>query len=382
MGAMAMVAKRPNELGSSSRLWDVACFGALPVVILGYAGWWVAHAGVRERDFRIFRTAALAVMHGSSPYPPALPSVLGHFDKFVYPPLSAFLFVPLAWLPLRVGELVMFALGIACILVALRLLAVKDWRCFGIALVAAPALNSILLGAVTSVLFLGTAATWRYRERAALSGVLAAAVSVMKLFLWPLGLWFVVTRRWRATLTFCSACCVLGLGAWGAIGFAGFRSYPELLRVLSKVEQARGYGVVSLAHVSGHAAEFLTLGLVGIVAIAVMVAARGPDADRRAFVVAVLGALIATPLLWLHYFVLLYVPIALYRPRLSGVWFLPLALWLTPVTQPQGSIWRICVALAVTGAVAASTVRRVSTPDFSRPSDLRPLQRGRNSSPA
>jgi hypothetical protein len=122
---------------------------------------------------------------------------------------------------------------------------------------------------------------------------------------------------------------------------------------------------------------------VGIVAIAVTVAARGPDADRRAFVVAVLGALIATPLLWLHYFVLLYVPIALYRPRLSAVWFLPLALWLTPVTQPQGSIWRICVALAVTGAVAASTVRRVSTPDFSRPSDLRlPLQRGRNSSPA
>ena len=33
-----------------------------------------------------------------------------------------------------------------------------------------------------------------------------------------------------------------------------------------------------------------------------------------------------TPILWLHYLVLLVVPIALARPRLSALWFAPLAL--------------------------------------------------------
>ncbi|MGH7342691.1 MAG: hypothetical protein ACREKH_19575, partial [Candidatus Rokuibacteriota bacterium] len=36
--------------------------------------------------------------------------------------------------------------------------------------------------------------------------------------------------------------------------------------------------------------------------------------------------LVLTPILWLHYLVLLVVPIALARPRLSALWFVPLAL--------------------------------------------------------
>jgi hypothetical protein len=38
------------------------------------------------------------------------------------------------------------------------------------------------------------------------------------------------------------------------------------------------------------------------------------------------AALVMTPILWLHYLVLLFVPIALVRPRLSALWFAPLAL--------------------------------------------------------
>ena len=36
------------------------------------------------------------------------------------------------------------------------------------------------------------------------------------------------------------------------------------------------------------------------------------------------AALVLTPILWLHYLVLLYIPIALARPRLSALWFAPL----------------------------------------------------------
>ena len=67
------------------------------------------------------------------------------------------------------------------------------------------------------------------------------------------------------------------------------------------------------------------------------------------------SALAATPLLWLHYLLLLYVPIALYRPRLAPLWFLPLVLWLTPEAHSQGVTWRIAFALAVVGVVALQT---------------------------
>ena len=65
----------------------------------------------------------------------------------------------------------------------------------------------------------------------------------------------------------------------------------------------------------------------------------------------VTGALLATPVLWLHYFVLLFVPIALARPRLSALWFAPLAFWITPLAHSDGSVWRTCFALAVAALI-------------------------------
>jgi hypothetical protein len=89
--------------------------------------------------------------------------------------------------------------------------------------------------------------------------------------------------------------------------------------------------------------------------VAIWFAARGAGGDRRAFAVAVVASLAATPLLWLHYLLLLFAPIAVYRPRLSGLWFLPLVLWLTPATHSQGTTWRIALALTVLAVVAVRT---------------------------
>src|SRR5262249_56827919 len=103
---------------------------------------------------------------------------------------------------------------------------------------------------------------------------------------------------------------------------------------------ARGVGVVlSLATV-----------------VAVSFAARGDDGDRRSLAVAVIASLLVTPLVWLHYLLLLFVPIALYRPRLSGLWFMPLVLWVTPTTHSHGTTWRIALALGVVAVVAVRTL--------------------------
>ena len=140
------------------------------------------------------------------------------------------------------------------------------------------------------------------------------------------------------------------------IDFAGLRSYPTLLHDLQQVEVPLSYSLVALFGLTGRAATAMTVVLSFAAVAGIVLAARGRDGDRRAFALAVFASLVATPLLWLHYLLLLFVPIALYRPRLSGLWFLPLLLWLTPSSNSHGATWRILLALIVLAVVALRTV--------------------------
>ena len=353
------VRSRPDSFGDRLRAlgrpWEVAAFLWVPAIGLGFACWYELRARDTLQDFGIFRTAALAVVHGHSPYVAATPAALAHFDKFVYPPVTALVFVPIAELPSEVGRVLVLVGGLVAIVGALRLLHVEDWRCYGVALASAPAINSVALGALTSFLLLGASVAWRYRDRTAVAGVVVAFTAVLKLFLWPLVVWLLATRRWRSAAACVGAGTVLLLGSWAVIGFAGFGSYPTLLRVLERIEAPVSYSVVALVGVHGGAATALTAVLAVALAAAVFLAARSPDGDRRALAAAILAALVATPLLWLHYLLLLFVPIALYRPRLSPLWFLPLLLWVTPTAHSQGVAWRIVLALVVVGVVAVQT---------------------------
>ena len=354
---MTQVADRGGEwLRSRARPWEVVCFAWLPVCVVGFAFWYLLRARGADGDFPIFRTASKAVLRGRSPYVALDANVLAHFDKFVYPPPAAFLVSPLAVVPYDVAKALLFVLGVAATLAALRVLGVRDWRCYGLAAASAPVVDSVALGAFTSFLLLGTALTWCYRDRPALAGSAAALTSVLKLFLWPLGLWLLFTKRVRATAVFAVLAVVLVVAGWAAIGFAGFHSYPHLVRVLSRVEAGVSYSPIALLRLSGSAATALSVVLVAVVVLAVFYEARGRDGDRRSFTIAVLGSLLATPVLWLHYFALLFVPIALYRPRLSGLWFVPVAFWATPAGHSGGSLWRIALSLAVLAIVAVRTL--------------------------
>jgi hypothetical protein len=260
----------------------------------------------------------------------------------------------------------MFTAGLAALLGALRLLGVEDWRCYGVAVISSPTINTLALGAITSFLLLGAALAWRYRDKPAVAGIATAFTAVLKLFLWPLGVWLLVTRRWRAAAICAGTGLILLLGGWAVIGFAGLRSYPTLVHLLQEAEAPVSYSLVALFGLSGRSATALTIVLSLGAVIAVWLAARGSGGERRSFAVAVVASLVASPLIWIHYLLLLYVPIALYRPRLSGLWFVPLLLWLTPTTHSQGATWRIALALFVVAVVAVRTVGASAGPALSR----------------
>jgi hypothetical protein len=58
-------------------------------------------------------------------------------------------------------------------------------------------------------------------------------------------------------------------------------------------------------------------------------------------------SLLATPIVWRHYFVLFLVPLAISRPRLSAAWAIPLVLFVCPVTGPV--LWQLLLTLGSIG---------------------------------
>ena len=86
--------------------------------------------------------------------------------------------------------------------------------------------------------------------------------------------------------------------------------------------------------------------------------ARRKDGDRRSFLVALGAGLVASPILWMHYLVLLVVPVALYRPRFGAAWFVPLAYWYLPGQENHGLVRNIALMLALTAITLALAMRR------------------------
>jgi alpha-1,2-mannosyltransferase len=357
---MKAAGERLRALGEP---WELAAFLWIPFIFFAVVAAAELHLHRSLLDWEIFRTAARSVIHGRSPFPPATATALAHGTKYVYPPVTALILTPLAVLPDLVGKALFLLVALGCVLLALRLLGVRDWRCYGLAVLTAPVLDTLSLGAISSMLLLGVAVVWRFRDRPWAAGVGTAATAVAKLFVWPLFVWLVATRRFRAALVSAAAAVVLLVGGWAVIGFAGFGGYPHLLRVLTEVQAAKSYSLAGLLRVDGGAATALSAVLAIAVIGGIFLAARGPDGDRRALTIAVAGALLATPVLWLHYLDLLFVPIAIARPRLSGIWFAPLALWITPLAHSGGSTWRICLVLAVVACVVWRTLAPAATAD-------------------
>jgi alpha-1,2-mannosyltransferase len=324
-------------------------------------------------DFAIFLKAADDVRSGESPY--VDPETVSEEAPapYVYPPLLAILLIPATALPDDVGGsspvgVLVSLLLVACLVGALLVLDVRDWRCYPVALLYPATLENVEYGALGPALALLVALAWRYRDRVAATSAALGAAIVLKVFLWPLLVWLAATRRWAAALGAAGLALGLALASWAAIGFRGLGDYPELLRRLSEVEAANSYSAFAML-VALELPESLARVLVVVAAAALLAfawriarAARTDDADRRAFVLALAAGFVLTPILWLHYLVLLVVPIALARPRLSALWFAPLALsvfealdWYRGWPRGDGpALVSIAVVTALVFAISAS----------------------------
>jgi Glycosyltransferase family 87 len=312
-------------------------------------------------DYKPLWEASRHVLDGASPYPRPEAWALHDEQQFVYPPLAAFLFAPLAAFPFAVAAPLLAVIEVAATGLTLRVLGVRDWRCYGVALLWYPVLQNFLLGSITSLLALGLAVAWRYRDSRRIAPVALAVLIAAKIFLWPMLVWVGASRRWLTSVR------ALGLAvtgiflSWAVIGFAGLGSYLRLLEELSRLEQWKSYSAVALGMGLGLTAgdsRALALTACALVLVAiVLVQRRGrEDADRQAFVLAIAAAFLFSPIVWTHYLALLVVPIAITSRTLSPIWFVPLAMWAS-YGQSDGHLWRVALGFSVCAAVLAASLR-------------------------
>jgi hypothetical protein len=364
--------KRSDDAQTSSlaagarRVGSIVCFGVIPAFLMMA----VLIIAFETKSFSFdfhggLYNAAHAILHGNNPYRPKFvayaASVLRAggtppaIDVPVYPPDVLLASAPLGLLSFKTAAVLFTLLSIAALVVALRLLDVHDWRCYGAAFASWLVISSLRMGALGLLLVLGAAVAWRWRDKTLPAAIAVAALIVAKLFPWTLAIWLLVTGRLRTfALTVLLAVVSIPV-AWAVIDFHGMATYPRMLANLSFAQRGTGVSVVAGFMSVGTPAASATAASLLITAGLVVIAwrlSRRPDGDRLAFGLMVMTALTASPNVWPDYLVLVYVPIALISPTLSPIWLVPLLAYFAPV-ETGGKTALILPYIAIEAIVIA-----------------------------
>lgn len=345
-----------GPLGPAARaLGERLLLGALPVaVVLTMLA--VAHGSSSiAADFRheIYPQAEL-IVSGTSPYPDPGSDLTGT-GNYVWPPLVAYIASPFTLLPVDAATLGMALLGLCCFAGALWIAGARDWRVYGAFGLWAPVVTDIRTGHLTAVLCLLVAVAWRTRDRRWAPGLAVGIAVAMKFLLWPLALWLAALGRRREAV-------LAAIGAAGSLllllPFVSITEYARLLRSLGEAFDQDSYSAFGILAQSG-VDDFPARALTAAVGAGMLVLAW----RRRSLAMFVATALVLSPIVWLDYYALLAVPLAVVRPTFSWIWLVPVATWGLEgaghgIGEPAGTL-RVLVTFAV---VVAYVVRREQAP--------------------
>lgn len=353
--AAPLALPRPARLLRAAR---AAAVYAVPLPVMLFILAITARTPLWAADFtHSFLPAAQLVWHGHSPYP-AL-SLRPSGSAFVYPPTLALALLPLVALPGWLASCVFVLLVFAALAGSLWALDIRDPRCYSMALLWPAVIATVQTAAISLALVLAVALAWRWRGRPGRQVAAVALAMVAKLFLWPLVIWLWAVHGWRRAASAAGLAALVAAASWAAIGFAGLRTYPQLLTRLGGAEGPTGY---TLSHLSEHAGLGPAAGSGLAYAAAAILLAAGWRAGRRgspavSLVLCIAAALAASPIVWLHYFALLLVPVGIASRTYSRLWLVPCAALLAgPAVGPNhrpGAVAAVLLASAVTTAIAA-----------------------------
>lgn len=313
-----MHAPPPDLLAALRRVGTIFVLGVLPVaalVTMFVVGW---QGGPLSGDFHheLYPEAKL-LLHGHNPFPSPDDEIGG--ANLVWPPVAAYLVSPLTLLPASVADVVMVILGLACFAVSLWLVGVRDWRIYGVVALWPQFVGEMRVSHLTPVIMLLVAAAWRWRDTRGAPGVLIGLAVAIKFFVWPVGLWLTATRRVADAAI---AAAVAAFSLLLVLPFTGLHDYVDSLTRLGRVFDQDSYNVYGLLVQAG--ASDLVARVAMLVVGGLLL---GATWRYRSLALALAAAFALSPIVWLDYFTLAALPLALARPRLSAIWFVPLLTW-------------------------------------------------------
>lgn len=347
-----------------SRPLQVALLGVMPAVLFAGLVAIAIHDHDLGYDMRVLVGAGRTIADGLSPWP-----------GLTYPPLLPFLLVPVGLLP-AAEEVLAFA-ALLSVPLSLRLVGVRDWRCYGAALLWAPVFSGVQTANATLFLVLGAAATWRLRDSRAAGGAVAGLATAVKFISLPLVVWLASTRR----VATAAVAAVVAAGATVGLtlvaeqvltrqdGGAGGGSVAASVGDVPGIATTQSYSIIDMVRQAGASSQlgYVAQGL-AVLALCCLVARFGLRGEiARSFAAANVATLVAAPNVWLHSFSFLLLAVAVRRPSLSPVWLAPALLFVVPVVDP--GVAHLVVAWAVSAVVAVTVIRpdRVRSADAARP---------------
>jgi hypothetical protein len=280
-----------------------------------------------------------------------------------WPPTATAIFSPLVLLPEWFAVALWLTASIAAFGVALWLLGCRDLRAYAVAFASPPVLCCLILGNTTLMLVAGIALVWVARDRhPVLAGSAAGVMIVMKVWLWPVVVFLLLTRRFLAAST-AAAWSGAAILAWWLLSPDTLSTYDDLTRETVTAFGPLGVGVLSIAVNEG--ASFGTGEVMAFAAgAAALVAAWRVKGDLPRLTLCLAAALLASPIVWAHYYAILFVPIALRSPRLSRLWLVPY-LTVGPLLWPTIHLEFILASAASVAAVAIVSIQ-IASPSATR----------------
>jgi hypothetical protein len=312
-----------------------------PVIVLLLTVVASSRSGDFAIDFRTVTPEMRSIWSGANPY---IVEGMAHGGRFIWPAITAVLLAPLAFTPH--GDVVMTGLEIVCLLAALRVFGVSDWRIYGVAAMWPATVNSVQTANLTLPVLLLVALGWRDRDKAR-GGLWFGVAAAVKLFMWPILIWLIATRRFKQ-LGAAAIVLVVSLLVQAVVApLWEFVDYTRLVERTFADEALSLYGLLYPADPT--LARMATLAAGGVVLWF----------GRRNLGLCIAAALILSPIVWLHYFDLLVVPLALVAAPLA-LWCVPLLMVIVP-GMGNGASWQTAAALvvgALTVLVASSRAPR------------------------
>jgi hypothetical protein len=332
---------RRSGIAAGERVLQYALFAVLPVVVVVTMFVTAVTTGPLAWDFRNeLYPQAKTLLDGNNPWPEGL-----------WPPLATVIAMSFTVMPSEAAGVAFALFGLACMALALWLVGVRDWRVYGAVSLWPSMLGDIRIAHLTPLLCLLAALVWRYRDRPLASGAALGLAGGLKFLLWPLGVWLLATGRVRAAVV---GALVAATSLLLVVPFSPLDNYLGTLRDVSDrfdQDSYSPYGLLIRLGASNAAAHGVTYALGAVLLVLTW--------RRRSYALAIAAALVLSPIVWLDFYALAAIPLAIARPRLSWIWFLPLVTWGLPssgiAADETWGVGRVLIVFAAVFCVSGRT---------------------------